>query len=395
MGQSRSFFLLCSVGFGCFISYDLVRRPALALFVESLGAEPIAIGLIVSLSTVTGIFLKLPIGAMSDIVNRRYLMIGGLLAFALPPFAYPFVSDLSTLGTLRLFHGLATAIFTPIALATVAEMFSQRRGEALGWYTSATQGGGLLGPMLGGVLIYSIGFTPTFLTAGVIGALSVTVFFFIPKQESLTQRKTQSVKHIIGEFRNGMASVVRHTGMLTTSFAEAAKMMANGTLMAFLPLYGLSIGLNPAEIGLLFGIQALTSLLSKPTMGRVSDRFGREPLILLGLCCCGGMIIFMPQTDMFPLLLILAAGFGFGEALVTSSSAALIADLSQAKSIGAGMGLRGTIMDIGHASGPLIAGFLIGHIGYLGGFAIIGAIQFLAALIFGLIMMGIRKPAVL
>ncbi len=130
-------------------------------------------------------------------------------------------------------------------------------------------------------------------------------------------------------------------------------------------------------------------------MGRVSDRFGREPLILLGLCCCGAMIILMPQTDRSFLLLILAAGFGFGEAVVTSSSAALIADLSQAKSIGAGMGLRGTIMDVGHASGPLVAGLLIGHISYSGGFAIIGAIQFLMALIFGLIMMGNRKPAVL
>ena len=52
-------------------------------------------------------------------------------------------------------------------------------------------------------------------------------------------------------------------------------------------------------------------------------------------------------------------------------------------------------MDIGHATGPLIAGFLIGQISYVGGFAIIGVIQFLMALIFGFMMMGIRKPAVL
>ena len=395
MAASRPFLLLCFVGFGCFISYDLVRRPALALFVESLGAAPIAIGLIVSLSTITGIFLKLPMGAMSDIFNRRRLMIGGLLAFALPPFFYPFVSDLTMLGILRLFHGLATAMFTPLALATVAEMFFERRGEALGWYTSAAQGGGLIGPMLGGFLVYSIGFTSTFMTAGVVGVLSVAVFFFIPKKESTKHQTTQSVKQMLGDLRNGLASVIKHSGMLATGFAEAAKMMANGTLMAFLPLYGLSIGLNPAEIGLLFGIQALTSILSKPTMGRVSDRIGREPLILLGLCCCGLMIILMPHTDKFSLLLVLAAGFGFGEAVVTSSSAALIADLSEAKSIGAGMGLRGTIMDIGHATGPLIAGFLIGQISYVGGFAVIGVIQFLMALIFGFMMMGIRKPAVL
>ena len=395
MVPSRSFVILCAVGFGCFISYDLVRRPALALFAQSLGAEPLAIGLIVSLSTVTGIFLKLPMGVISDILNRRRLMIGGLLAFGLPPFFYPFISDMSTLGTLRLVHGLATAMFTPLALATVAEMFSQRRGEALGWYTSAAQGGGLFGPLLGGVLVYAIGFTSTFLTAGAIGTLSVILFFMIPKPESSSPIQTQSLKHLISKFLDGLTGVIKHAGMLATSFAEAGKMMANGTLMAFLPLYGLSIGLNPAEIGLLFGIQALTSLLSKPTMGRISDRFGREPLIILGLCCCGGMIIFMPQTESFLLLLTLAAGFGFGEAVVTSSSAALIADLSQINSIGAGMGLRGTIMDVGHASGPLIAGFLIEHINYLGGFGVIGAFQFLAALTFGLIMMGIRKPAVL
>ena len=183
--------------------------------------------------------------------------------------------------------------------------------------------------------------------------------------------------------------------MLATSFAEASKMLANGTLMAFLPLYGLSVGLNAAEVGLLFGIQALTSFLSKPFLGRVSDRVGRPPLILLGLCICGGTIMLIPQVTGFSMLLVLAAGFGFGEAVVTSSSAALIADLSQAKMIGAGMGLRGTIMDAGHASGPLIAGFLISQINYIGGFTIIGAVQFVAAGLFAIMMIGMKKPVVL
>ena len=80
---------------------------------------------------------------------------------------------------------------------------------------------------------------------------------------------------------------------------------------------------------------------------------------------------------------------------MTSSSAALIADLAQAKSIGAGMGLRGTIMDAGHAGGPLLAGVLISQLSYVGGFTIIGILQFIAAGIFGMVMMGLRKPAVL
>ena len=395
MVAERRFVLLSSVGFCCFISYDLVRRPALSLFAESLGAEPMAIGLIVALSTMTGVLLKLPMGAISDILNRRNLMIGGLLAFAFPPFFYPFVSDIPTLGILRLCHGLATAVFTPLALAAVAQMYEDRRGEALGWFTSATQGGGLLGPMLGGMMVYAIGFAPTFMTAGVFGLLSLSLFFLIPKRVSSTQPHSKTTAQVITELQSGLARVLKHPGMLATSFAEASKMMANGTLMAFLPLYGLSVGLNAAEIGLLFGIQALTSLLSRPVMGRVSDRFGRQPLIFIGLCLCGGMIMLIARIDTLPLLLLVSAGFGFGEAVVTSSSAALIADLAQAKSIGAGMGLRGTIMDAGHAGGPLVAGVLISQLSYVGGFTVIGILQFIAAVIFGMVMMGLRKPVVL
>ena len=154
MKDSKAFISLCLVGLCCFISYDMVRRPALALFVESLGAGPFMVGLIVAVSTGTGVVLKLPMGLLSDVVNRQRLMLGGVLAFALPPFIYPFVSDLSSLAILRLVHGLATAMFTPLALAMVAELFMERRGEAFGWYTSAAQGGGLVGPMIGGIIVY-------------------------------------------------------------------------------------------------------------------------------------------------------------------------------------------------------------------------------------------------
>ena len=59
-----------------------------------------------------------------------------------------------------------------------------------------------------------------------------------------------------------------------------------------------------------------------------------------------------------------AASFGFGEALVTSSGAALIADLCKERHFGTAMGTFGTIFDVGHASGPILAGLLIARFGY-------------------------------
>jgi len=386
MTSTRSFVLICTVGIFCFISYNMVRMPALALFAESLGAGPERIGLIVSVSTLTGVFLKLPSGALSDIYGRRVLLRIGVIAFGLPPFIYPFITDLNALMALRFFHGLATAIFAPSALATVAELYRERRGAALGTYTACTQSGSLLGPFIGGYLIYTAGFSTTFVTAGLFGCVAIALFYSLHLDVSAPRIQDKGFSTVLAEMWKGFAVVARNKKVLITSVTDAAKMIANGALMAFLPLYGVSSGLNPGEVGLLFTVQALTSFFSKPVMGRVSDRVGRQPLIMLGLLICAGTFVCIPHASMFAVLLLLSAGFGFGEAVVSSSSSALVADSSEFKTLGAGMGMQGTIMDIGHASGPLLAGILIANMSYAGAFAVIGGLQLAAAVMFLLTM---------
>ncbi|MGQ0557175.1 MAG: MFS transporter [Nitrospiraceae bacterium] len=386
MTTSRSFVLICTVGIFSFISYNMVRMPALSLFAESLGASPERIGLIVSVSTLTGVLLKLPSGALSDIYGRRLLLRIGVVAFGLPPFLYPFITDLDALTALRFLHGLATAIFAPSALATVAELYRERRGAALGTYTACTQSGSLLGPFLGGYLIHAAGFSTAFVTAGVFGCIGMVLFYSLHLDVAVPQRKEQGPAVVLSEMWKGFAAVAKNNKVLITSMTDAAKMIANGALMAFLPLYGVSAGLNPGEVGLLFSIQAGTSFFSKPIMGRISDQVGRQPLIMLGLLICAGTFVCIPYVSMFPFLLMLSAGFGFGEAVVSSSSSALVADSSEFKRLGAGMGMQGTIMDIGHASGPLLAGLLIARMSYGGAFMVIAGIQLAAAVVFWLAM---------
>lgn len=382
MTTSRSFFYLCTLGVFCFISYNLVRMPVLSLFAESLGAGPERIGLIVSVSTITGVLLKLPSGALSDIYGRKMLLRIGVVAFGLPPFVYPFISDLNALTALRFVHGLATAIFAPSALATVADLYKERRGAALGTYTACTQSGSLLGPFLGGWLAYTAGFPTAFVTAGVFGCIAILIFFSLHLDEPPPRVREKGLAPVMAEMGKGFLAVARNRKVLITSSTDAAKMVANGALMAFLPLYGLSVGLNAGQVGLLFSVQAVTSFLSKPVMGRVSDRVGRQPLILAGLLICAATFISMPHVGSFALLLVLSSGFGFGEAVVSSSSAALVADSSEFKRLGAGMGMQGMVMDIGHASGPLLAGLLIAHVSYQGAFAVIAGLQILAAIAF-------------
>ena len=82
-------------------------------------------------STLTGVFLKLPAGALSDLFGRRRLLVAGALVFATLPFSYLAVSTLAWLVVLRFLHGSATAISArsrPQACLTLL----RRRGVAGG-----------------------------------------------------------------------------------------------------------------------------------------------------------------------------------------------------------------------------------------------------------------------
>ena len=233
--KSRQFALLCGVGLFAFISYNLVRMPVLSLYAQSLGAGPEAIGFIVSASTLTGVFLKWPAGALSDIHDRRWLLLAGLLAFAIPPFFYQFVSDVGWLIALRFAHGMATAVFAPIALAVVADLCREARGAAYGSYTAATQAGAMLGPVLGGWLVVSSGFPSAFLTAGVLGTIAVLFFLLMRLPPQIPHAASGAgPAAVVREMARGARTVLGNVRVVVTSITDGARQVANGALMAFL-----------------------------------------------------------------------------------------------------------------------------------------------------------------
>ena len=66
-----TFIALILIGFFARLSYGMARTPLLALFAKNLGASSAFIGLVVGMSTVTGIFFKAPSGTLSDLYGRR------------------------------------------------------------------------------------------------------------------------------------------------------------------------------------------------------------------------------------------------------------------------------------------------------------------------------------
>ncbi|MHB9097205.1 MAG: MFS transporter [Syntrophales bacterium] len=147
-------------------------------------------------------------------------------------------------------------------------------------------------------------------------------------------------------------------------------------------------GLNEFQAGILWGVQVVTTILSKPVMGRMSDGYGRIALISTGLSICAVSFGAIPLFTSFSILMIAAALFGLGGAVVTSSGAALVADLCKEKHFGTAMGAFGTIFDVGHATGPILAGFMIARYSYRLSFWVMAAMLIAAVPVF---MMNVKK----
>ncbi|HWR73727.1 MAG TPA: MFS transporter [Nitrospirota bacterium] len=385
------FTALCTVGFFARLSYALARSPVLPLFALYLGAGPEGIGFAVGISTVTGIFFKLPAGALSDIIGRKRTMLIGLVVFAVMPFTYLLVHDYRLLVVIRFFHGLATAIYGPVSMAVIADIAGAKKGEMMSWFSSITIIGNLLGAPLGGFILHSMANAPSpalsdfhlaYLMSGVAGMLSLFLAVGI-LHNGKNGVDGKNLKEAYKRFTSGINEVMSDKRIVITSSMEGLQNLTVGALEAFLPIYAVTVaGLNEFQAGLLWGIQVVVTIISKPVMGRTSDRFGRKPLIVIGMVLCAGAFGAIPLLKDFYSLMIAAIFFGFGEAFVTSSSAALVADLCQEKHFGTAMGTFGTIFDIGHASGPILAGFLIARYDYLYSFWMMSALLVVAIPVF-------------
>ncbi|MDP2744163.1 MAG: MFS transporter, partial [Dehalococcoidia bacterium] len=132
------FLMLCLMGGLAIFSSTMAKNPVLPLFIRSLGVPVSTVGFIAAASTVVGVLVSLPAGILSDIIGRRRVMLMAAIVFATAPFLYLLVTLPWQLVLVRVYHGLATAILGPVAMAAVADTFDKRRGERMAWYSSAT-----------------------------------------------------------------------------------------------------------------------------------------------------------------------------------------------------------------------------------------------------------------
>ena len=390
------FLLLCIMGGLAIFSSTMAKSPVLPLFAGSLGIPDKTLGFVAAASTVVGILVSFPAATLSDFVGRRRLLLIAAFVFATAPFGYLFVHNIWSLVLVRVYHGLATAILGPIAMAAVADTYSTGRGEKMAWYSSATMVGRFLAPLLGGALIMGSNYHWVYLVDGILGVLALAAALFITFPQKALVPVVKREKRNIGR---EVITIVTHRGILSTSLVEAVQYFAYGAIETYLPRYLTENSkFSTLEIGSLFTGQIVVVALTKPIMGRLSDRHGRVPIIMGGLIL-GGLVTAALSFSLNWFALIALIGlFGLGLSTVTASTSALVADLSRAANRGSALGLLSTIMDIGQSLGPILTGVMLGifagKMEYKIAFGAVGGLMIVGSLIYGFFMRGVslRPP---
>jgi MFS family permease len=389
--------------------YQMGKTPLLPILAASLGASDVLLGMIVSVSSLTGMLTKPLFGVLSDRQGRKLWILLGTLLFAGVPFLYKFIDTPGQLVALRLLHGTATAIYGPVTVAYVAERSGRRKAERLGWFGMARSGGYVVGPLAAGMLLLWNNPADVFTVIGLFSLLAFIPVFLLDEangeQRTATSDSPANTTDPANKYatRNTQYPLTSPFRIPTSPFRtpsvwlsggmEATVYIATYAIKAFLPIYALTAGYNTAQIGLFFTVQEGVHLLLKPAAGRAGDRIGYYWAIALGMGGLAGLLPLLTVASQGWMLLGLAGLFGGCQALIFPATVALVADQIEPEHLGAGLGFVGTLDNAGKVAGPVLGGLLIAGLGYAGMLWLLAGLLMTGALVVATVLPRIRAAA--
>jgi MFS transporter, DHA1 family, tetracycline resistance protein len=153
-----------------------------------------------------------------------------------------------------------------------------------------------------------------------------------------------------------------------------------GIIIPLLPLYAERFGANAFTVGLLLMSYSLMQFFFAPMWGRLSDKIGRRPVLLISLAISAIGYCIWGAADSLEMLFISRIIAGFGNANLAVAQA-YIADVTPEEYRSQGMGMIGAAFGLGFVLGPAIAGIACSfgmapnYLGYIAaGFSIVDLI---------------------
>jgi MFS family permease len=378
---TRTFLLLCSAQFLGYAQHALLT-PVLPLYVTHLGGSAFMVGLVLAAFAATSVIVRPVVGHWADRWNEAGVMISGLLFQGASIFIclLPFVGTAMLANGLRGigWAGLNTGGYSLLALTAPAS----RRGEASGLYSGFQSASAILFPALA-LWLLQVSF-------GGFGAVFVVSAVFSFAGAALGTIMVRSIPH--GVHRNTSPEVTRQWWREIFHFIDRDILLPSiilfwlnlslPSITNFSVLYARDLGIT--NFGTFFIVLGVTSLLGRPFLGRLSDKFGRDRSIATGFVLqLAALLLITTVANLFGMI-VAGALYMMGNALASSTTLALAVERADPRRRGKAMATFSVAYPLSYGVGSLITGSAVEIAGYTGMFLVLAAIQALG-LVFALI----------
>ena len=318
--------------------------PELPAYLTSLGGGGYK-GLIIALFTLTAGLSRPFSGKLTDTVGRVPVMIFGALVCVCCSLLYPLLTSVAGFLLLRLFHGFSTGFKPTASSAYVADIAPvYRRGEAMGILGVSMNMGASIFPPVGSWLAGAFSLNVMFFASSGLALLSIVILLGL--KETLESRQKFGI-HALKVARN---DIIEPTA-LAPAAVIALSYVSFGALLTIVPDQSAHLGM--ANKGFFFTSFTAFSVLSRVIAGRVSDRFGRVPVLKVALLLSALSLALMGNAQT-PAMLLAASGFlGFSTGIVGPAAFAWVIDRSPDQHRGRAMATAYIALEIGIGFGAL------------------------------------------
>jgi MFS family permease len=357
---TRTFALLCLAQFLAYAQH-FVLQPTFPLYVTSLGGSPFSVGLVIASFGVTSVVFRPVIGYWADRWSETGVLILGLLSQALSILLCftPFVGAVMLANGLRGigWAGQNTGGYSILASSAPAT----RRGEASGYYGGVQASATILFPAVALWIIDAPfgGFKPAFLAAALLALLAAVVAFALSCETPRARRGTDPEgsaswwRDIIKVFERDIVLAAVLLFCLHLSLPA---------LTSFVVLFARELGIN--HFGWFFVVTGITSLLSRPLLGRVSDKIGcgRSLVAAFVLEIIG--LVLLPLVPTLAGIMVAGVLYMLGSAIGGSRVLALAMEKAPPERRGRAMASFSVSFPLSNGIGALLCGTAVDLAGY-------------------------------
>jgi len=153
-------------------------------------------------------------------------------------------------------------------------------------------------------------------------------------------------------------------------------MVGFGIVIPILPFFVTKLGGGALSLGIFMSSYSIMQFFFAPVWGKLSDRIGRRPVILIGLTGYGLTFLMFGMVNNLYLLIGLRALSGMVSSATIPTAMAYLTDITEGTERSKGMGMIGAAMGLGMIFGPAIGGWL-GHYSFSLPFFVAGGLALL------------------